>query len=295
LVFSTVAYANPFDSFERELKDYIKSDKYQYHDGGEQSQINKLFSQDIGSTLNESRSGGSSNALLPRLPSKIDVKRVISKRVIEYRKPAVKNYRVQKKDTLSKVARKFKVSVSRLKSYNKLKRSVIFIGQSLRIPTNHQKKVSSGKVITTYKVFTKPVPDGRYTSSFGYRKDPFNSRARNFHSGVDISATVGTPVIAAADGEVVFTGRNGGYGNTIKIRHKGGYYTHYAHCSRTVVKKGQNVKMGTVIGSVGRTGTATGAHLHFEVLYRGRYINPKSALNKVHVVVTKTSSKKKSS
>ncbi|MCB1157464.1 MAG: peptidoglycan DD-metalloendopeptidase family protein [Leptospiraceae bacterium] len=295
VVFTSFSFASPFDSFEKELKDYIKSDTYQYYDGGEQSQIDRLFSQDVDVKQHESRSGGySKTSSNIRLPSTIPVKRIISTKIIEptKRSSGYRLYQVKKRDTLNQISKKYHVSVNSLRRANGIKGHIIRTGSILKVPGGKMVAASPGKEIIKYRVFAKPVVNGRYTSSFGYRKDPFNNSRRNYHSGVDISAAVGTPVIAAADGVVVFLGRNGGYGNTIRIRHKGGYDTHYAHCATTTVKLGQHVKMGTVVGSVGRTGTATGAHLHFEVRYRGRYINPKRALNKVHVVVRKFSGKR---
>ncbi|MEM7179682.1 MAG: LysM peptidoglycan-binding domain-containing M23 family metallopeptidase [Spirochaetota bacterium] len=294
-VFTSVAYASPFDSFERELKDYIKSDTYQYHDDSVQSQIDKLFSQEISGK--DSRGGGYFRNTYTRkikLPSRLPVKRVVSTKVIRPKKRVYSYYKVKRRDTLSKIARKYRTSVAKLKRQNGIRSYIIRTGQVLRIPRYRR---SVGRRIVRYKLFARPVK-GRITSRFGYRRDPFRSKRRNFHSGIDFSASVGTPVIAASDGVVIFTGRSGGYGNTIKIRHKGGYVTRYAHCSTTVVKVGQKVRMGKVIGSVGRTGTATGAHLHFEVMYKGRHINPLSALRKTRTVVTKyrssSSSKKRS-
>lgn len=284
VIFTSVSFASPFDSFERELKDYIKSDTYQYHDENEEVKINKLFSQDI-DVQQDSRGGNYSGATSNiKLPTNIPINRILSTEIVHPQENVIHSYHVRYKDTLSMIAKKFKTSVSQLKKHNRFKSNLIKVGQVVRIP--RVKKVV-GRKIVKYRVFVKPVVNGHYTSGFGYRNDPFNSSQRNFHSGIDISAAVGTPVIAASDGVVSFTGRNGGYGNTIKIRHKGGYETHYAHCATTTVKMGQVVKMGDVIGSVGRTGTATGAHLHFEVLLRGRYINPRAALNKVEVIVTK--------
>jgi LysM repeat protein len=286
-VFTSVTFASPFDSFERELKDYIKSDTYQYHNEGEDTKIDKLFSQDADIVQESSGEAYSKVASNIRLPSSIPINRVLSTEIVRPKKKIVRYYTVKHKDTLSAIAKKYKTSVVTLKKHNHLRSNLIRVGHTLTIPGGT--KSVDGRRIVKYKVFTKPVVNGAFTSAFGYRRDPFNSSQRNYHSGIDISAAVGTPVIAASDGVVVFTGRNGGYGNTVKIRHSGGYDTHYAHCSTTTVKTGQKVKMGDVIGSVGRTGTATGAHLHFEVLYRGKYVNPRAALNKVRVVVTKLS------
>jgi len=111
------------------------------------------------------------------------------------------------------------------------------------------------------------------TSPFGPRIDPVYEVER-FHSGVDIGAPAGTPVVAALDGEVGYAGWNGGYGNVIYIIHNGGYETRYAHLSSIAVKQRQIVKAGDVIGYVGSTGKSTGPHLHFEVRVGGRAVNP---------------------
>ncbi|MCX7999467.1 MAG: LysM peptidoglycan-binding domain-containing M23 family metallopeptidase, partial [Leptospiraceae bacterium] len=202
---------------------------------------------------------------------------------------------VKAKDTLSSIAKRYKTTVAHLKQINGLKSDIIRVGQVLKINGS----VASSSVVegTVYKmrVFAMPVLNGKITSHFGYRRDPFNPNLKNFHSGLDLSAPVGTPIIASSDGIVEFTGRNGGYGNTIIIRHKDGYKTIYAHCSTITVSAGDQVKMGTVIGSVGRTGTATGAHLHFEVMHGGKFINPESALKKVEIVVAKSPSAGKKS
>jgi murein DD-endopeptidase MepM/ murein hydrolase activator NlpD len=116
-------------------------------------------------------------------------------------------------------------------------------------------------------------PQGPVTSPFGWRKDPFTGATR-FHSGVDIGLAYGTPVPAAAGGRVVFSGVNGGYGNTVVVEQPSGQQMRYAHLSAQTVQVGDEVESGQVIGRVGDTGRATGAHLHFEVLENGRAVDP---------------------
>lgn len=123
-----------------------------------------------------------------------------------------------------------------------------------------------------------PVPNGRRNSSFGNRIDPFNGR-RAFHSGMDFQAPAGTPVLASAGGRVSFAGYHREYGYMIEIDHGNSLVTRYAHCSRLFVKKGDVVTPSQRIAAVGSTGRSTGAHLHFEVLRNGRFVNPSAYLS----------------
>lgn len=118
-------------------------------------------------------------------------------------------------------------------------------------------------------------PGGRYqTSSFGGRYDPFG-RGRRFHSGIDLAAKVGDPVMAMAAGKVIFSGWQGGYGNLVEIDHENGYRTRYAHNSRLTVRVGQRVEVGQVLAHAGSTGRSTGAHLHVEVWQGNRAVDPR--------------------
>jgi murein DD-endopeptidase MepM/ murein hydrolase activator NlpD len=118
-----------------------------------------------------------------------------------------------------------------------------------------------------------PVRSGYITSNYGFRIHP-TKRARLFHQGVDFAAPRGTPVVAVADGLVTFSGRRSGYGNMVEIRHVDGYSTRYAHNQANLVQEGQQIRRGQKIGTVGATGTATGPHVHFEVLKNGEHLNP---------------------
>lgn len=112
--------------------------------------------------------------------------------------------------------------------------------------------------------FIPPLYEGRLTSGYGHRADPF-TKNKTFHGGIDIGADKGTDVIASAEGEVVFTGKKGGYGKLVVIKHILGYETRYGHLSKILATEGAKVKKGEKIGEVGNTGRATGYHLHFEV------------------------------
>lgn len=128
--------------------------------------------------------------------------------------------------------------------------------------------------------FGMPLRHIRITSSFAYKRyHPILKRYRPHH-GTDFGAKRGTPLLAVSKGIVSFSGRMGGYGNVVKIKHKGGYESLYAHQSKRRVRKGQRVTKGQVIGYVGSTGRSTGPHLHFGLKKHGRWINPMRVLRK---------------
>ncbi len=120
--------------------------------------------------------------------------------------------------------------------------------------------------------FDWPIARGKLSSPFGIRNGVM-------HEGIDIAAPVGTPVMAAATGRVIFAGRMRGYGNMVILQHTSHYVTVYAHDSSNVVSEGQIIKRGQLIGYVGRTGRTSGANLHFEVRYNNVARNPLAYLS----------------
>jgi murein DD-endopeptidase MepM/ murein hydrolase activator NlpD len=121
----------------------------------------------------------------------------------------------------------------------------------------------------------RPVP-GEVTSEFGMRQDPMRQRRRHErHPGIDLEAHSGTPVVASGAGIVVRAGHEGGYGRMVVIDHGGGVETRYAHLSRIVVRRGQAVHAGDLVGKSGATGRVTGPHLHYEVRVDGAPIDPR--------------------
>ncbi|MDR2979310.1 MAG: M23 family metallopeptidase [Bacteroidales bacterium] len=113
----------------------------------------------------------------------------------------------------------------------------------------------------------------RITSGFGNRYHPILKTLRP-HTGIDIAAPKGTPVYATADGVVSYEAAGSGYGITVILNHGYSYQTVYGHLSKKVVKVGQKVKRGQIIGYVGNTGLSMGSHLHYEVIKGGKYVNP---------------------
>jgi murein DD-endopeptidase MepM/ murein hydrolase activator NlpD len=115
--------------------------------------------------------------------------------------------------------------------------------------------------------------EGRISSGFGMREHP-KYHTEKFHTGVDLSVPVGTPVHVTADGIVSFASWSPGNGNIVVVEHGQGFSTVYAHNSKNLVKVGQTVKRGDVVASAGATGVATGSHVHYEVWKNGQYVNP---------------------
>lgn len=146
--------------------------------------------------------------------------------------------------------------------------------QHLGQPGSQYLQGQDAKLAQTAEGFVSPV-SGELTSEYGWRRDPFTGQ-RAWHAGIDIAAPEGTPVRAARDGTVVFSGRERGYGNLVVVEHEGGVRTYYGHNKANEVAEGQGVKAGQVLAQVGQTGRATGPHLHFEVRVDGRSVDPAS-------------------
>jgi murein DD-endopeptidase MepM/ murein hydrolase activator NlpD len=118
-----------------------------------------------------------------------------------------------------------------------------------------------------------PIEEGWFSSNFGWRIDPFSGQ-KSFHEGIDFPSEVGTGIVAAASGKVIFADVHPAYGKMIEIDHGNGLVSRYAHCSSLLVKEGDLVVRGQKVGRVGTTGRSTGPHLHFEVRLNGVPQNP---------------------
>ena len=137
-----------------------------------------------------------------------------------------------------------------------------------------QKEIEEHSVQGVYLEVT-PV-SGIITSRFGNRE----SIRTSGHTGLDIAAPYGTPIKAAADGEVTFAGYSGGYGYVVKMDNGNGVETYYGHCSSLYVSTGDTVEAGDTIAAVGSTGNSTGNHLHFEIRVDGEVVNPQNYIYK---------------
>ena len=131
------------------------------------------------------------------------------------------------------------------------------------------------KGVARKKAFLRsPLTFSRVTSGFNPRRYHPVLKTRRPHNGTDFGAPTGTPIRASGSGKVVYAGRNGGHGNFVKIDHPGPYASSYSHMHKIRVKKGQKVKQGQVIGTVGSTGMSTGPHLHYQFWKHGKFVDP---------------------
>ncbi|MDU8929149.1 DUF5930 domain-containing protein [Alisedimentitalea sp. MJ-SS2] len=139
---------------------------------------------------------------------------------------------------------------------------------------NQMDRLNLYRIAATKAPFAVPVKSSfRFTSGFGYRRDP-KTGGRRLHKGVDFAGPVGTPLYATADGVVVHASWSSGYGRLVKIQHEFGIETRYAHMNKIRVKVGQRVSRGQRIGDMGASGRVTGPHLHYEVRVGGKAVNP---------------------
>ena len=183
---------------------------------------------------------------------------------------------VRSGDTLGSIAEKYKAEPEDIITANELFSDKIRAGTDLFIPGAALDWVSLQEI--NGDLFIWPV-NGAITSPYGYRRDPFNnSNLKQFHTGLDIRGSTGTPVRAAMAGRVSITGYDPVFGNYVVVNHHSGYRTLYGHLSVIRTKNGAYVGTGERIGDVGSTGLSTGPHLHFMVYKNGVTVNPRSLM-----------------
>jgi len=180
-------------------------------------------------------------------------------------------HQVQRGDALSSIARLYGTNVDSIRRANNLNGDRIFAGDKLIITDYKRGPFSLGRGSLIWPV------NGRITSNFGWRNHPIK-KTRLFHNGLDIAVPSGTPVKAAAAGEVVHSGWMNGFGYTVIVDHGRGVETLYAHNSKVSVAKGSMVNKGQQVALSGNTGLSTGPHLHFGVLQNEKPLNPKNYL-----------------
>ncbi len=180
-------------------------------------------------------------------------------------------YKIRRNDTLSDIAVLFDTTVAKIVQENELKNSTIYPDTELFISSGRLTEEAKLRILGIELI--NPVR-GYLTSKYGFRIHPIY-KTKLHHNGIDIAGNNGQNIVAAQSGTVTFAGWSGGYGYQIKIKHQGGLTTTYAHLASMNVKRGQSVKRGQTIGKVGSTGNVTGAHLHFEVLLNGKFVNPR--------------------
>lgn len=200
------------------------------------------------------------------------------KQLVENVKLAKQNELDRKKDTIDALIATRQGLEERIKkSKEELKRledqEDSLIEQSTEI-AGHIRNITNGNQNYAGGTMLWPVPSSKKIDSpFGMRIHPILKK-KKMHTGVDIDANHGVSIVAANHGTVIFSGWRNGYGYTVIIDHGGGITTLYAHCSKLLVKKGDKIQRGTIVAKAGRTGMATGPHLHFEVRINGNVVNP---------------------
>ncbi|OHD06547.1 MAG: hypothetical protein A2Y41_10800 [Spirochaetes bacterium GWB1_36_13] len=180
---------------------------------------------------------------------------------------------------LDEIEKVYKIPVSLLMYINNIQRKFLYAKEELFIP--FARMTEEEKSYFFAKQFILPVKNGKFTSNYGMRVDPFTYKW-TFHGGVDISVPIGTNVYASAGGKVIVADWKEGYGKLVVIEHKYGYSTFYGHLSKYMVKAGDEVQAGDLIALSGNTGRSTGPHLHFEIRRQDLRKNPMDILDFTH-------------
>jgi len=201
-----------------------------------------------------------------------------------YIKPS-KNYKgsyhiVRSGDTLYSISKKYNVNIKHLKKINDLKTNTLYKNNKIYLGKVVNKKNLDYRSTSTItysdsilKKFGQPLKKIKVNSPYGYRVHPVLGR-QILHTGVDLKASMNTPIYSPYSGIVIYAGWMNGYGKIIIIDNGSNYETRFAHLNRILVKKGQRVNKGNVIAKSGKTGRVTGPHLHYEIRYKKQPMNP---------------------
>jgi murein DD-endopeptidase MepM/ murein hydrolase activator NlpD len=178
---------------------------------------------------------------------------------------------VKRGDSLEGIAASFGVSLNKVLDANDLQTALIKPGQQLFIPGAEISEYTYKKAMGTLFVYPSR---GRLTSGFGYRIDPFTG-IRRMHYGIDLAEKVGTPVRATMRGTVAITGNQPrGYGKYVVLKHDYGYQSLYGHLHSIDVRRGQRIRQGQQLGTIGNSGRSTGPHLHFSIYKNNAPVDP---------------------
>lgn len=194
---------------------------------------------------------------------------------------------VDKNETIAEISKRYQIAVNEIISVNHMEnphlirekqKLIIPNATELRLRPKPKPQPQAVKYARAGEGSTPVVKSGRRLSwpSAGSVTSNYGWRWFRMHNGMDIAAPVGTPIRAAKEGRVVYSGWMGGYGYAIDLDHGNGVVTRYAHCSELKVRQGQYVSRGQLIAAMGSTGHSTGSHLHFEVHVNGSPINPRA-------------------
>lgn len=184
------------------------------------------------------------------------------------------------KDIEEKLKTKYGISSSQNSTYNaallkanSLQQNMDLFKKDIALMNLTMSRVD--RKIATYNSYPSIFPSyGKISSYYGTRRNPLSRGRYEFHNGIDIIGSYGSKIRAAADGTVTYAGWRSGYGYAVIINHWNGYITIYGHNSKILVKSGQRVSKGQTISLMGSTGRSTGTHVHFEIRYNGRSVNP---------------------
>lgn len=182
-------------------------------------------------------------------------------------------YKVVSGDSIEKIAKKYEVDVADLLDVNDLDTEVLISGSELFIPGAKLDKETLRSAMGDTFINPLKTKSWRLTSRCGWRADPFTG-VKQYHPGIDMAISQGTPIYAALSGKVVACGWSNVYGNYVIIDHKNGYQSLYGHMYKKLSKLNDEVTTGSKIGLVGSTGYSTGPHLHFTVYKNGKVVDP---------------------
>lgn len=201
-----------------------------------------------------------------------------SKKQLEASQQALKITKMSEEELLESIKKSERRLAKKITNYEKLRQN--WDDSTFEDPLefeNYNEEVDdanqNGPYLKPIKSFSNPVKTGFISSRYGFRKDPFNGMKKH-HNGIDIAAKKGSEIHTIASGFVSFAGRKGGFGKLVEVHHSNSLKSRYAHLDEINVKKGDVVRKGQIIAKMGRTGRATGTHLHLEVWEKDKAVDP---------------------